>query len=83
MAAKTFTKKEAANRQALSISRFRKVVKPRAGEDPWLFYNELRFDVRYGYECTDAQAKALIEIGIMNGYIEYDKDREKYRLTEA
>ena len=83
MTAKTFTKEEAANWQALSISRFREVVKPREGEDPWLFYNELRFDVRYGYQCTDEQAKALIEIGIMNGYIEHDKDQEKYRITEA
>lgn len=82
MAVKTFTEEEMANRQALSISRFRDVVKPHEG-DPWLFYNELRFDVQYGYQCTDEQAKALIVIGIMNGLIEHDKGQEKYRIIEA
>lgn len=81
MAVKTFTEEEMANRQALSISRFRDVVKPREG-DPWLFYNELRFDVQYGYQCTDEQAKALIEIGGMNGLIEKQQETGMYRITE-
>jgi len=79
MEIETFTKEETERRKALGISRIRDLVESRE----WLWFGEIRRDIMLGYSCNIEQARALLQIGLANGYIEFDQEAEKYRITEA
>ncbi len=87
----TPTPEEIAYRKSMSISRIREAVSCR----DWLTHTSMISDIQAGYNCTAAQADALLDLGVMNGYIEVDtksgqidktldhpvKAWNKYRIT--
>jgi len=78
MATKTFMSEEMNQRQQLSITRIREVVSVGIWTDKSLLLRK----IEVGYACDSEQARALFEIGLMNGYIEHDQDDNMYRLTD-
>lgn len=79
MDAKVFTPEEINQRKLLGISRIREVVKSRE----WQPKAAIIFRITHGYDCTHEQAQALFQIGIANGFIEYGRKEDEYRITEA